>query len=87
MDADYVMWDAEDSAVLLAQDAFEQDRAADKARIAKLEKEVAWLTKFIYDPNGVHEQLKWMRGGFVWAEKQYNEFNECLQGLEDFFGI
>ena len=72
------MWDAEDSAVPPAQDAFEQDQAADKARIAKLEKEVAWLTKFIYDTNGVCEQLKWMRGGFVWAEKRYDEFDERL---------
>ena len=81
------MWDAEDSAVPPAQDAFEQDQAADKARIAKLEKEVARLTKFIYDSNGVREQLKWMRGGFVWAEKRYDEFDERLRGLEDFFGM
>jgi hypothetical protein len=83
------MWDAEDSPVppAPARDAIEEDRAADKARIAKLEQEVLRLTKFTFGPNGAREQFKWTRGALVWAEQRFEEFDERLRGLEDFFGM
>lgn len=95
-DADFAMWEAEENAVPLADEmaALYEERAADKACIARLEKRLHAVEEYLWTHKGVDEQLGWAKRSLEWLDERGDEQDERvdglsvrLEGLEDYLGM
>jgi hypothetical protein len=76
-DADFARWDAEGSAV----PTIDEERAADKARIAQLERRLEAMEQYLWTHKGVDEQLKWAKRSLEWFDGRGDEQDERLDAL------